>query len=111
MRVKIRQTTRSAFARTDLLAVLVVALLCFLPALVLASDSAASDAARCLRNIRQLQIAWLNYAQDNNDILVASLENSPGAALLGRPVVVRGNLDFSSGRHNWDPSVAIEMSP
>jgi prepilin-type N-terminal cleavage/methylation domain-containing protein/prepilin-type processing-associated H-X9-DG protein len=68
------QTTKpspGAFTLIELLVVIaVIALLAGLLLPVLARSKTKAESLTCSNNIRQLMLAWVLYAQDNNDLLV-----------------------------------------
>ena len=101
----------AAFTLLDLLtvvAVLVVLALLVLPAL--ARTQPDSRAFQCLNNLSQMSRAWRMYADDNNDLLLASLQDNSITAQK-RTNWCTGNLDFSGAPSNWNVEQDIAKSP
>src|SRR5689334_6932911 len=71
----------------------------------LARTKPYSKSAQCVNGLRQLTLAWRQYAEDNRDVLLTC------ASLAGRVRWVAGNVDFTSAQGNWDPAVYIKTSP
>jgi prepilin-type N-terminal cleavage/methylation domain-containing protein/prepilin-type processing-associated H-X9-DG protein len=92
-----RKSQRGAFTLVELL--VVIAIIAILASLLLPSLSRAKQQAKgieCLSNMRQLTIAWVNYAGDNDDDLAT---NVVGSRLQGQKMV-----DWASGYEDWsDP--------
>lgn len=68
-----RRSFQSAFTLIELLVVIaIIAILAalLLPALTMAKQKA--QAIRCMSNTKQLLLAWIMYANDNNDLLAAN---------------------------------------
>ncbi len=88
---------RAAFTLIELLVVIaIIAILAalLLPALAKAKQSAQS--MKCLSNLKQLQLAWLSYAHDNNERLVPNKTRNVG--LIQRSVAPSWVL----GNAKWD---------
>ncbi len=91
-------TRHAAFTLIELLVVIaIIAVLAalLLPALAKAKQSAQST--KCLSNLKQLQLAWLSYAHDNNDRLVPNKSRNTGG-LIQRSVAPSWVL----GNAKWD---------
>ena len=100
----------AAFTLLDLvtlIAVLVVLAVLVLPAL--ARTQPDSRAFQCLNNLSQMSRAWRMYADDNNDLLLASL---PFVTSQKRALWVSGGLDFNPANpSNWDVNQDLAKSP
>ena len=74
----------SLFAFTLIELLVVIAIIAILAAMLLPALSRAKDQAyrvACLNNLKQLQLAWLNYAEDHHDRL--PLNNAVASASVG----------------------------
>jgi len=103
----LRADCRRGFTLIELL--VVIAIIAILASLLLPSLSRAKLKAQgtsCMNNLRQMMLGWRLYADENNDLLLASRN-------VGAPRVLwcTGNLDFSGAQANWDPQVDIAKSP
>ncbi|HRI13122.1 MAG TPA: prepilin-type N-terminal cleavage/methylation domain-containing protein [Verrucomicrobiota bacterium] len=76
----------TAFSLVELLVVVaVIAILAGLLLPALTTAKATAQAARCLNNHKQLQLAWLLYAGDHDDQLPPNGDMLPGLARNDRP--------------------------
>ena len=95
-------STNHAFTLNELLVVIaIIAILValLLPALAKAKQSALST--KCLSNLKQLQLAWLNYAHDNNDRLVPNKTRNTGVIQRSvAPSWVLGNAKWDRAMTN-----------
>lgn len=102
---------RFGFTLVELLVVLTVlgslaALL--LPAL--AGAKTRAGAIQCLNNLRQLQLGWLQYVEDNNDSIPPTISRKTGTdqmnvAVNGRVPWVLGNAKLDSNPTNIESGV------
>ena len=98
---------RRGFTLIELL--VVIAIIAILAALLLPALARAKLKAQgvgCMNNLRQMMLGWRLYAEDHDDLLLASL-NVGGNRVLW----CAGNLTYSSAQGNWDPQVDIARSP
>lgn len=100
----------SGFTLIELL--VVIAIIAILAGMLLPALSKAKAKAQgigCMNNLRQMMLGWRQYAEDYDDLLLASLDVS---ATQRRVRWVNGTLDYNGGnRSNWDPQVDLAKSP
>jgi prepilin-type N-terminal cleavage/methylation domain-containing protein len=112
-----RCRVHAGFTLIELL--VVIAIIAILAALLLPALNKAklkTVGIRCMNNHRQLTLAWLQYTDDNNDLLLYASRTGdvfrPELVALNQFVWVMGDLDFNpNNRSNWDPSLDLMRSP
>ena len=102
----------SAFTLIELLVVIaIIAILAALLLPALAKSKTKAQGISCMNNMRQLTLAWLQYAYDDSDVIPYASASNPPNPRTDPYVWVTGVLDSNTANpSNWDPSVDIEKS-
>ena len=108
-----RFESRGAFARADLLALLVVGgVLAVLTGKSLAGGRSFNDTTACLNNHRRLAVAWQMCSDDNEGMLVGNLDGGGVMdALNANRTWVLGWLDFQGRPDNTNTLYLTTYSP
>src|SRR5437762_12228469 len=95
-------TRHAAFTLIELLVVIaIIAVLAALLLPTLAKAKQSAQSTKCLSNLKQLQLAWLNYAHDNNDRLVPNKTRNTGVIQRSvAPSWVLGNAKWDRAMTN-----------
>jgi prepilin-type N-terminal cleavage/methylation domain-containing protein/prepilin-type processing-associated H-X9-DG protein len=93
----------------------VIAIIAILAGMLLPALSKAKGKTKgitCMNNGRQMTLAWQLYAEDHNELLVKSLNDSQVPENNARSLLVPGaSLNYSNARDNWDPATTVAKSP
>ena len=102
--MKIKHSKLNGFTLIELLVVIaIIAILAALLLPALAKAKAKGTGTVCMSNNKQVALAWIMYAGDNDSFLAGSLGNQRTGLIW-----VPGNLDFSSNRNNVDKGLLLD---
>lgn len=100
----IKDNRNRGFTLIELLVVIaIIAILAALLLPALAKAKAKGTGTVCMSNNKQVALAWIMYAGDNDSYLAGSLGN-----VLDRNIWVPGHLDFGSRKDNVDNSLLLD---
>jgi type II secretory pathway pseudopilin PulG len=107
-RLQVLRRISAAFTLIKLL--VVIAIIAILAAMLLPALAKAKQAAQktsCLNNLKQLQLAWIMFADDNQDNLASNLKGN-GAGGNG-PNWVLGNMDVAQAPTDYTNTSLIQQ--
>src|SRR5215510_6901690 len=99
---------RRGFTLIELL--VVIAIIAILAGMLLPALSKAKSKTKgitCMNNNKQMVLGWRLYADDNDELLIKSLNDAAVPENAKRALLVPGNLDYSSNKDNWEPTNTI----
>ena len=111
-----RAKVSAAFSLIELLIVLaIIAIIAAMLMPGLGKGKSSAKSASCMSNLRQLQAAWVQYVDDNNDRLPPNISRSTGPAGAFRQNVpqswVLGNARFDTGPNTISGGLLFHYTP
>ncbi|MHB8524056.1 MAG: type II secretion system protein [Limisphaerales bacterium] len=101
--------SRAGFTLIELLVVIaIIAILAGMLLPALAKSKTKAQGIGCMNNLHQMMLGWRMYAEDVNELLLASLPVDPAQH---RVLWVTGDLDYSANPSNWNPNTDLVKSP
>lgn len=103
---------RRGFTLTELLVVVLVLFLLLIFALPFYDRPKPGQAVRCLNNLKQMNLAWIMYASDSEDMMVTNRPYA-GSAELPLDNWVAGVVDWTTNSQNTNQALllAAALSP
>jgi prepilin-type N-terminal cleavage/methylation domain-containing protein/prepilin-type processing-associated H-X9-DG protein len=107
-----RGVGREAFTLIELLVVIaIIAILAGMLLPALSKAKAKATAVHCMGNLRQLQLAWTMYADDNNDFLVGNHWQDEANRIPDKANWVSGWLDPRQANNTDNTNTVLLLNP
>ena len=119
--IRTRDASRRGFTLIELLVVIaIIAILASMLLPALAKAKLKAQGISCLGNLKQLQLAWQLYADDNGDLMPSNIDSAqngvertlPGSWVLGNAQVDTNPTNIQSGTlYPYTQTVAVYHCP